>query len=290
MPSAPDPDVLVDRLLRLALDEDIGPGDVTVDALVEAGAAAHGLFRARAPGVMAGGNVVRRLYGLLDPRIVLAARKADGDAFAPGDILLEISGPAASVLSGERAALNLLQHLCAVAALTRAFVEAVAGTGAAILDTRKTAPGQRILDKLAVRAGGGRNHRLGLYDMVLVKDNHLAVFGGPAAAVRRAREKKPGVPVMVEVDALEQFSDALPAEPDYILLDNMPLAALREAVSRAHARAAAHPSWKRPELEASGGVTLSTARAVAETGVDRISVGALTHGAGSVDIGLDFGE
>ncbi len=187
---------------------------------------------------------------------------------------------------GERTALNLLQRMCAVAKRTREYVRAIEGTRAGIYDTRKTNPGHRVLDKLAVRAGGGKNHRMGLYDMILIKDNHLAALGGPAEAIRAAR-KASALPVMIEVDTEEQLTDALSAEPDYILLDNFNAERLANAVQHTDTLCA-EQKLRRPLLEASGGITLSTVAAAAQAGVDRISVGAITHGAGGVDIGLDF--
>ncbi|MDR1519677.1 MAG: carboxylating nicotinate-nucleotide diphosphorylase [Planctomycetota bacterium] len=283
----------VNRLLDLAIDEDVGTGDVTTQALFPGSGQSGGRFRARAPGIMAGGEVARRLFARLGERYAgdagaarIGILRQDGERFSPGDDLLEILGDTAIILMGERIALNLLQRLCAVASLTRRFVDLAAGTGAKIYDTRKTLPGHRALDKLAVRAGGGHNHRQGLYDMVLIKDNHLAAFGGPAKAVRAARKKTP-LPVMVEVDSLEQLAEALTAEPDYVLLDNMMPGTLAEAVELTN-RLCSGQGWRRPELEASGGINLTTAAAVAGSGVERISVGAITHGAGSIDIGLDF--
>ncbi len=284
---------LVDRLLDLAMDEDVGGGDATTRALFPSPGLASGRFVARQKGVMAGGEVLRRFYARLGARfadnagaVAVDFFRKDGDAFPAGDSLLGISGDAGLILTGERIALNLLQRMCAVAGRTREFALRTAGTRAKIYDTRKTAPGHRVLDKLAVLAGGGENHRMGLYDMILVKDNHLSAYGGPAKAVRAARERS-SLPVMVEVDTLRQLEDALLAEPDYVLLDNMDPATLAEAV-RLTDMAAAMSGKKRPLLEASGGVTLDTVAAVAASGVDRISVGAITSGAGSVDIGLDF--
>lgn len=285
---------LVDRLIDLALDEDLGSGDATTQALFSAAPRrASGTFTARANGVMAGGAVIKRLYARLGERLYADANAVtlvqdvpDGTAFKAGDALMTVSGNAGAILSGERVALNLLQRLCAVAARTRAFVDKVAGSKAAILDTRKTVPGHRVLDKLAVKAGGGVNHRMGLYDMILIKDNHLAAYGSPARAVNAARAAS-ALPIMIEVDTIDQLLDALDAEPDYVLLDNMNPATLAEAVA-ATDKKAAEKGLKRPLLEASGGVNLESVAAIAGAGVDRISVGALTHGAGSVDIGLDF--
>ena len=284
---------LVDRLLDLAIDEDVGDGDATTRALFPNARHVSGRFVARQEGVMAGGGIVRRLYARLGARFMDNAGAAtvttlvgDGERFRAGESLLEISGEAQIILMGERTALNLLQRICAVATRTRSYADQTVGTRAKIYDTRKTTPGHRVLDKLAVRAGGGENHRMGLYDMILVKDNHLKAFGGPAGAVRAARERS-SLPIMVEVDTLEQLRDALTAEPDYVLLDNMSPETLAEAV-RTTDLLTAEKNLKRPQLEASGGITLESIAAVAASGVDRISAGALTHGAGSLDIGLDF--
>ncbi|MCD8139358.1 MAG: carboxylating nicotinate-nucleotide diphosphorylase [Planctomycetaceae bacterium] len=284
---------LVDRLLDLTIDEDIGSGDATTLSLFPDPGSAQGDFTARQSGVMAGGGVVARFYARLgarfadnDAAVTVEALKRDGDLFKKGDKLLRVAGDAAVILMGERGALNLLQRMCAVAGRTRQYADKVAGTRAKVYDTRKTTPGHRVLDKLAVRAGGGANHRMGLFDMILVKDNHLAKYGGPAKAVAAARSRS-SLPVMVEVDTLDQLREALPAEPDYILLDNMGPDTLTAAVGITDS-VTGEKGLKRPELEASGGITLETVAAAAASGVDRISVGALTHGAGSVDIGLDF--
>jgi nicotinate-nucleotide pyrophosphorylase (carboxylating) len=284
---------LVDRLLDLAIDEDVGSGDATTLSLFPDPGAAAGCFTARESGVMAGGGVVRRLFARLGARFAdddgavgIETIAGDGKTFAKGEKLLRVSGDAATILMGERTALNILQRMCAVAGRTKQYVDRIAGSRANIYDTRKTTPGHRVLDKLAVRAGGGMNHRMGLFDMILVKDNHLARYGGSAQAVRAARRRS-SLPVMVEVDTLEQLRDALPAEPEFVLLDNMNAAALKQAVELADAMAR-EKNLRRPQLEASGGITLDTIATAAASGVDRISVGALTHGAGGVDIGLDF--
>lgn len=293
----PDEQVrLVDRLLDLAIDEDIGSGDATTASLFPESRTAEGFFTARQSGVMAGGGVLARFFARLGARfaddagaVELEILLPDGGGFKAGDKLLRISGDAGTILMGERVALNLLQRMCAVAGRTRQYVDLVKdvpGSRAGIYDTRKTNPGHRVLDKLAVRAGGGQNHRMGLFDMILVKDNHLARYGGPAAAVKAARSRS-SLPVMIEVDTLEQLADALPAEPEYVLLDNMNAELLREAVRLADT-ASKEKNLRRPRLEASGGINTDTVRAAAASGVDRISIGALTHGAGGVDIGLDF--
>lgn len=284
---------LVDRLLDLAIDEDVGSGDATTSSLFPETGEASAEFTAREFGVMAGGAVVARLYSRMGRRfadneaaVSVEAVIPDGAPFRGGDTLLRIDGDVSIILMGERTALNLLQRMCAVAVRTRSYVDLVAGTRAGIYDTRKTNPGHRVLDKMAVRAGGGVNHRMGLYDMILVKDNHLAHFGGPAKAVQAARRRS-SLPIMIEVDTLEQLEDALSAEPDFVLLDNMNATLLGKAVALTD-RITEERHGRRPRLEASGGITLDTVAAAAAAGVDRISVGALTHGAGSVDIGLDF--
>ena len=222
----------------------------------------------------------------LDPDAELEALRRDGDAVEPGDVVLRIRGEARAILTGERTALNFLQRLSGVATLTRRYVDAVAGTGARILDTRKTTPGWRRLEKAAVRAGGGDNHRAGLYDMVLIKENHIAAAGGITAAVQRVRERNSeGLAVEVEVTSPPELEEAVRAGVDRVLLDNMGLDELRAAVALAE-RTAAAAGRPRPELEASGNMTLERVRAVAETGVDFISVGALTHSATALDLSL----
>lgn len=279
------PDLLIEPVVRLALAEDLGrAGDVTARACVPEGMRMRAAFTARAAGVAAGLDVVRLTLGLLDATARVDARLADGAAFEAGTTLVTVEGDARAVLAAERTALNLMGRLCGVATLTRAYVDAVAGTGAHIADTRKTTPGLRALEKHAVAMGGGLNHRFGLDDAVLIKDNHVALCGGPAEAVRRARASVGHLmKVEVEVDRLDQLREvlALTAQgvgPDVVMLDNFSLDDLRSAVIET----AGHVT-----LEASGGVTLKTVRAIAETGVDVISVGALTHSAPSLDVGLD---
>ncbi|MFH0910034.1 MAG: carboxylating nicotinate-nucleotide diphosphorylase [Planctomycetota bacterium] len=282
----------VDAVLRLAMAEDIGTGDVTSRLVVPEGSSCRGAFVAREGGVLAGLEVVMRLYALLDAKVAVARHVQSGHAFPAGARIASIEGPAVSVLSGERIALNFLQRMCAIATRTRQYVRAVEGTSAQILDTRKTAPGLRALDKFAVFLGGGHNHRHGLYDMVLIKDNHLALAGktteipSVAWAVRRSREKT-RLPIEVEVETLESLREALPEEPHMVLLDNMDLETLKQAVALAGEVCSAQ-KLRRPLLEASGGITLENVRAVAETGVDRISVGALTHSVTALDIGLEL--
>ncbi|HST92903.1 MAG TPA: carboxylating nicotinate-nucleotide diphosphorylase [Brevundimonas sp.] len=278
------PDLLIEPVVLMALTEDLGrAGDVTGQACIPEGARMRAAFAARKPGVAAGLTCVRLSLLALDPEADITLKLHDGDAFEAGAVLAEAEADARAFLAAERTALNLLGRLCGVATLTRAYVDAVAGTGARIADTRKTTPGLRALEKHAVLCGGGSNHRFGLDDAILIKDNHVAVCGGVSEAIRRARAAVGHLmKVEVEVDGLDQLDEALAERPDVIMLDNFALPMLREAVARAGAS-----MHGRPVLEASGGVTLETVRAIAETGVDVISVGALTHSAPSLDIGLD---
>ena len=272
------------RAVRAALAEDIGSGDVTTMATVPATAVAVAAMRAREPLTVAGLSLAAAAFRSRSRAVRINCLAGDGQRVAAGARLLEISGPTRAILSAERVALNFSQRLCGVATLTAQFVDAVKGTRAQILDTRKTTPGWRRLEKYAVTCGGGRNHRLGLFDMILIKDNHLAALreakpNAIAAAVQRARKRFPGLEIEVEADNLEQVEQAAAARADAILLDNMPLRQLRRAVKLVAGRA---------KIEASGGVNLKTVRAIARAGVDFISVGALTHSARAVDIGLDF--
>jgi nicotinate-nucleotide pyrophosphorylase (carboxylating) len=285
----PDVESASKRLVELALAEDLGrTGDRTSEALIPAGQPGRAVFVARSPGIVAGVPVAGLVIAAVDPALKLDVHVPDGSPVERGDRIATVSGPLRSILVAERTALNFMQRLGGVATLTRKYVEAVAGLKAKVLDTRKTAPGWRLLEKYAVRMGGGSNHRVGLYDGILIKDNHLAGLGDPTTAVRRAVELarahpgNAGLPVEVEVDSLEQLEQALAARPEFVLLDNMPPDRLREAVAR---RDAVAPGTL---LEASGGVNLSTIRAIAETGVDRISVGAITHSAPALDIALDY--
>jgi nicotinate-nucleotide pyrophosphorylase (carboxylating) len=270
--------------VRLALAEDIGRGDATTLATVPANATAKAVMRAREPLVVAGIGFAETAFRELSPKIKIEKLSHDGQRIAAGKILLKISGPARAILTAERVALNFVQRLSGIATLTSQFVKAIHGTRAKILDTRKTTPGWRRFEKYAVTCGGGKNHRLGLFDMILIKDNHLAALRNEkpnaiAAAVARAREKFPKLKIEVEADNLKQVEEAVKAGADFILLDNMDLKQLRQAVKTVNGCA---------KTEASGGVNLQTVRAIAETGVDFISVGTLTHSARAVDIGLDF--
>lgn len=282
----------MERIIELALKEDLGTGDITVGALVPDTVTAVGEIVAKEEGVLAGVDVAVRTFQIVDETIEIERRLRDGDRVLPGDVIVTLHGRAASLLEAERTALNFLQRLSGVATITNRYVEAVSGTGAVILDTRKTTPGLRLLEKAAVKAGGGVNHRVGLYDMVLVKDNHLAVLdcGSEAEAVIEAVSRvrstvDSAIGLEVEVTTVEGALAAAGAEADMILLDNMSLEELGRTVDRVEA-ACAGSGRKMPQLEASGGVTLDTVRAIAETGVDRISVGALTHSVKALDIAM----
>jgi nicotinate-nucleotide pyrophosphorylase (carboxylating) len=270
------------RLIDIALAEDRGSGDWTSRWIVPARTRARARIVSRASGVLAGLDPALAVFVRLDPRVHTEAQASDGETVEPGDVICELNGPARAILTGERVALNFLQRLSGVATHTRRFVEAAAGTGARILDTRKTTPGWRTLEKAAVRAGGGTNHRRGLYDAVLVKDNHVAIAGGVSEAVRRIQESNTrALPVIVEVRDRAEVDEALAAGVDRLLLDNMDVETMREVVRLARGR------LPKISLEASGNVTLERVRAIAETGVDFISVGALTHSATALDISLD---
>jgi nicotinate-nucleotide pyrophosphorylase (carboxylating) len=276
----------IQQAVQLALAEDIGSGDVTTLATVPENVSAAAVMRAREPLAIAGLAMAEAAFHQLSGAVRIALKMQDGQRASSGSVLLQVSGPARALLSGERVALNFVQRLSGVATLTSQFVEALKGTNATILDTRKTTPGWRRLEKYAVACGGGQNHRFGLFDMVLIKDNHLAALktASPnpiAAAVRGARAKYPNLKVEIEADTLEQVEQAIAAGADIVLLDNMNCDQLRQAVKKCRGHA---------KTEASGGVNLGTVRAIAETGVDFISAGALTHSARAVDIGLDFSE
>jgi nicotinate-nucleotide pyrophosphorylase (carboxylating) len=265
------------ELIDRALAEDLGEGDLTTRAVVPEGAQARARIEQKAPGVPAGLGVARLVFERVDPMLRWRAHAAEGE-WREGGLMAELAGDAGAILSGERVALNFLGRLSGIATLTARYVSAVEGTGARILDTRKTTPGLRALEKEAVRAGGGLSNRAGLYDAILVKENHAALAGGVAQAAQRALERAPsGATVEVECATLEEVEGALAAGVPHLLLDNMSLDELRGAVALAGGRA---------ELEASGGIDLDTVRAVAETGVDYISVGALTHSAPALDVSL----
>jgi len=270
----------LDGFVRATLAEDLGSGgDVTSCATIGEGARLTASMACREPIVVAGLAIARAFFIELDGDAAVDCRAADEDPVAAGAVLMTIDGDARAMLAAERSALNTLQHLSGIATLTRRYVEAIAGTGATLLDTRKTIPGLRILEKYAARMGGAQNHRMRLDDGLLIKDNHVAVCGGVAEAVRRAKAAQTGLSVQVEVDRIEQIEPALAAGADRLLLDNMAPPMLREAVVLVGGRV---------PLEASGGVNLETIRGIAETGVDFISVGRITQSAPAVDIGLDY--
>jgi nicotinate-nucleotide pyrophosphorylase (carboxylating) len=271
----------VERLVGEALNEDRGRGDVTTEATVPPDVRGRARLVAKAPGVRAGLAVAREVYRQVDPRVAFEARGDDGDPIRPGDLIASAAGAFASLLIAERTALNFLQRLCGIATLTARYVDAIRGTAARIVDTRKTTPGWRGIEKAAVRAGGGENHRTGLFDAYLVKENHVVAAGGIREALEAiAGANRDDLPVEIEVRSLEELELALasPHPPDRILLDNFETQALAEAVRRARARRADIL------LEASGNVDLTTVRRIAETGVDWISVGALTHSAPALDL------
>lgn len=268
---------LVDRALR----EDLGDrGDITTKSVIPADATAEAVVVVRESGVVAGLSLGEYVFGVVDPTLTVDVLAVEGDRVEAGTVVARVAGPARSILTAERTALNILGRVSGVATATAAYVDAVEGTGARISDTRKTLPGLRALDKYAVTAGGGINHRMGLYDAVMIKDNHIAAAGDIRRAVEAARAALgPGVMVEVEVDTLDQLHEALETRADRVLLDNMSVEQLRQAVEVVAGAMV---------TEASGGVTLDTVRSIAETGVDIVSVGAITHSAPQLDIALDF--
>ncbi|MFV0338494.1 MAG: carboxylating nicotinate-nucleotide diphosphorylase [Chthoniobacterales bacterium] len=274
---------LVERLIRLAIEEDIGSGDITSQEFIPPDTLACARIVARENCIFAGNFIVDSILNQVDERLSAIFFVKDGDSLIKGQSAIEVKGPARAILSAERTLLNFLQHLTAIATTTRRYIDEIKGTTARLLDTRKTTPGWRELEKAAVLAGGGKNHRMGLYDMAMLKDNHLAAQSSHEALAKNLlafRKKYPDIPIEIEADTLEQvrFFAGLP-EVDFILLDNMPPAQIREALKH-----------RREGLcfEASGGITLKTIRSIAETGVDFISIGALTHSATSVDLGMDW--
>lgn len=274
----------MDQLIDLALAEDLPAGDITTEAVVPAGEQARAVFLAKQNGVLAGIEVAARVFIRLDPEVEFRKKLEDGQEFEPGQLLAEVSGRAASLLQAERTALNFLQRLSGIASLTRSFVNEIRGTRARILDTRKTTPGWRALEKYAVRMGGGCNHRMSLSEMVLIKDNHIRIAGGISPALKKAREHLQvrnlgGVKIEVEATSLDEVREALENRADWIMLDNMSLEEIKAAVSLVAGRV---------PLEVSGQVNLETVRNLAMTGVDYISVGALTHSFRSADVSLEF--
>ena len=270
----------IDRIIQMALSEDIGSGDITTLSTVPKGTASRAQLVAKEDFVLAGIDVVERVFTLLDANVAFEALKQDGEQIARGDVLAWIKGDAHTLLQGERVALNLMQRMSGIATHTAAFVAAIEGSGAIIVDTRKTMPGLRVLDKYSVRMGGGQNHRTSLYDGVLIKENHIAAAGGITAAIEGARGRAPHtLKIEVETESLQEVQEALDAGADIIMLDNMSLEMLREAVDLIAGRAV---------TEASGGVNLDTVTEIAKTGVNLISVGALTHSSRAVDISMLF--
>lgn len=266
------------EIVRRALDEDIGSGDVTTEATVGADRRARGVFLVKADCVVAGLDVALEAFRLLDPGIGATVHRRDGDRCQAGEEIAEVSGPARALLVGERTALNFLQRLSGIATRARRFVDA-AGGRIVVLDTRKTTPGLRVLEKYAVRAGGAANHRAGLFDAVLIKDNHIRLAGGVAEAIARMRESRPGMPIEIEAQSLDEVDAALAAGVEILLVDNMSTEEIRAAVTRARGRA---------KVEISGGVTLERIPELAATGADFVSVGALTHSAPAVDISFEL--
>lgn len=272
----------LDDSLRRWLEEDIGTGDLTSEALIPEDAVTTGLIHAKDTGILCGVDVARRVFELLDPSLEFTALAKDGDTLAYGTKIAEIKGSARSVLTGERLALNLLQHLSGVATQTKQLADIAKPYGTRVVDTRKTTPGLRLLEKYAVRVGGGHNHRLGLYDAILIKDNHIAVAGGVKEALARAKAYASHMTkIEIEVESLEQAREAVQGGADVIMLDNMAPEAMKECVAMIDHRAV---------VEASGGINATNLAAAAAAGVDVISVGALTHSVKAVDISLDVGK
>lgn len=269
----------ISNCITRALEEDIGTGDVTTDTIVPADASLHGRIVAKQDGVVAGLEIAKQVMLALDQRVTFLTQVEDGSKVTHGTVLAEVEGPARALLTGERTALNFLGRMSGIATLTRKFVDAVSGTKAVIIDTRKTAPGMRAADKLAVRLGGGQNHRTGLFDMVLIKDNHIDFAGSITAAVQRVRASETRLEIEVETRSLDNLREALALGVERILLDNMSTETMREAVAICEGRA---------KLEASGNVTLDNVLEVAGTGVDYISVGALTHSPAVFDVSLKY--
>jgi len=287
-------------LVKYALSEDVGTGDITSLNCIRAGIQARAALVAKAPGIVAGADVARLVFREVDPNVKFRLTSGDGTEIEPGQAIAQVVGDAGSIFKAERTALNFLQHLSGIATLTRRYVDAVAGTGATILDTRKTTPGLRFLEKFAVKCGGAENHRLALWDMYLVKDNHIRAAGGVTAALDRISRTRQGDMLLeVEIESLDQLMEALRPEVDRILVDNRPIQDVRMAVETVDRWSLKHPTdsprvrpgarrW--PEVEVSGGLTLDRVRAYAETGVDYLSVGALTHSAPALDISLEVEE
>ncbi|MDR0544944.1 MAG: carboxylating nicotinate-nucleotide diphosphorylase [Odoribacteraceae bacterium] len=275
-------DQLVERLLDLALEEDVATGDLTTNAIIPARSRARATLTARAPGVVSGLAIAPRVFARLDPSTRWQSLVADGERVNKGDIIARVDAHYRALLTGERVALNILQRMSGIATATAAHVQALEGSGARLLDTRKTAPGMRVLDKMAVAHGGGQNHRMGLHDMILIKDNHIKIAGGIPAAARQARAcLSPGVQMEIETANLDEVQQALDAGADIIMLDNMTTEEMARAVRLINRRA---------RVEASGNMTLERLAEVAATGVDYISAGALTHSVAALDISMNIEE
>ncbi len=276
---------ILDRIVRIALEEDLGSGDLTSELTLEPQSESEGIILARGGGVMAGMPAAEQVFLHVEPRVVLTPMVAEGESFRRGEVLAHIAGPTRGILAGERVSLNMLQRLSGIATQTRRYVEAVEGTGVTILDTRKTTPGLRELEKYAVRTGGGANHRMGLYDGILIKENHVHAAGGVAEALERIQKGLAGAGsrflIVVEISTLEQAREGLAGGADRLLLDNMKPQEMAELVSMVRSS-----EREDVQLEASGSITLKNVREVAETGVDYISIGALTHSVKAVDISL----
>lgn len=276
---------ILDRIVRIALEEDLGSGDLTSELTLEPQSESEGIILARGGGVMAGMPAAEQVFLHVEPRVVLTPMVAEGESFRRGEVLAHIAGPTRGILAGERVSLNMLQRLSGIATQTRRYVEAVEGTGVTILDTRKTTPGLRELEKYAVRKGGGANHRMGLYDGILIKENHVHAAGGVAEALERIQKGLAGAGsrflIVVEISTLEQAREGLAGGADRLLLDNMKPQEMAELVSMVRSS-----EREDVQLEASGSITLKNVREVAETGVDYISIGALTHSVKAVDISL----
>ncbi|HEY6866683.1 MAG TPA: carboxylating nicotinate-nucleotide diphosphorylase [Candidatus Eisenbacteria bacterium] len=286
-------------LVKFALSEDVGTGDVTTLNAVPANVGARAVIMAKAPGVVSGLEIAQMTFREVDRALQFKALARDGEAIEAGAVLAKITGSAASIMTAERTALNFIMRMCGVATLTRRFVTAIEGTGATILDTRKTTPGLRFLEKYAVKCGGGDNHRLALWDMYLVKDNHIRAARGVTNAINAIQRTRRDLPLEVEVESLDQLREALRPEVDRILVDNRTVAEVQRAVEEVDRWCAAHPpdsprmragAKRWPELEVSGGLTLENARVYAETGVDYLSIGALTHSAPALDLSLEIEE
>jgi nicotinate-nucleotide pyrophosphorylase (carboxylating) len=278
LPFAPLDPALYREIVRRALAEDLGWGDVTTEATVAPDQRARGILLAKSRLIVAGIQVAEEVFRQLDPAIVFQIRRHDSEACAPGDVIAEAKGSAAAMLTAERTALNLLQRMSGIATLTRAFVDAADGS-ITVLDTRKTTPTLRALEKYAVRAGGGTNHRSGLDDGILIKDNHIRLAGGVEEAIRRMKKARQEMPIEVEAQSLDQVDQAIAAGADIILVDNLPVEQIREAVKRVRGRT---------KVELSGGVTLDRMRELSSTGADYVSVGALTHSAPAADISFEL--